>query len=265
MALSKGRNRTASGFAADRKPAVAAGGSLELFDESPSGHPALVNRLKQTLFFRSWTDADLELVSRISSLHDYARDDVLFQQADDCSDLLILARGRVQMYRIQADGREVTLHMVAAPALVGCAALFLGGVYPANARVASQDAEVLGVKGRPFLDLLERRPDLSRRMIAVLAMRLGELADRLESQTADTAPKRLAKWLVDLPRAKGSSAGGHLVRVPGSKKSAAAGLGMTPETFSRMLRRFEDAGLIRVQRREIAILDAPNLIEEAGL
>jgi CRP/FNR family transcriptional regulator len=227
--------------------------------------PALVNLLKQAFFFRAWADADLDLLSRIAAVRSYSRDEVLFQQADDCSELLILTRGRVQMYRLQADGREVTLHVVAAPALVACAALFLGGVYPASARVSSPDAEILAVKGKPFLDLLERRPDLARRMIAALSMRIGELADRLESQSADTAPKRLAKWLVDLPRAKGSAAAGHTVRVPVSKKAAAAGLGMTPETFSRMLRRFADSGMIRVERRNIAILDAPRLIEEAGL
>ena len=265
MAPRQSKSRTKSGFVPSRTRSNGGDGGLELSADSTVRQPAIFNQLKQAFFFRAWSDADLELLSRIASARQFARDDVLFQQADDCSDLLLLTRGRVQMYRLQADGREVTLHVVVAPALVACAALFLGGVYPANARVSSPDAEILAIKGKPFLDLLERRPDLSRRMIAALSMRLGELADRLESQTADTAPKRLAKWLVDLPRVKGPSADGLLVRVPVSKKTAAASLGMTPETFSRMLRRFADSGMIRVQRREVAILDAARLIEEAGL
>jgi CRP-like cAMP-binding protein len=225
----------------------------------------VAGQLRATFLFRGWPDADLAELARMARLHRARCGDLLFMQGDDCGHLHVLTEGKVQLYRIQSEGREVTLHVVGGVCLVACAALFMGSIYPASARVVSPEARLIQVRGQSFLDLLARRPDLSRRMIGALAGRIGELADRLESQSADTAPTRMAKWLAELPRVPTASKNGTtVVRIPGTKRAAAAGLGMAPETFSRCLRRLEESGVIRVDGRDVAVLDPNRLIAEAG-
>jgi len=158
---------------------------------------------------------------------------------------------------MQPDGNDVTIHTVGAVGLIACAALFVDGSYPASARVVSSTAELLTIQGDPFLALLGSRPDLSRRMIATLASRLTELADSLESQAADTAVVRLAKWLLDLPRQPGPT---MRVIVPGTKKRVASALGMTPETLSRCLSHLSKEGMIRVDGPSIDIIHVDNLL-----
>jgi CRP-like cAMP-binding protein len=111
--------------------------------------------------------------------------------------------------------------------------------------------------------MLKRNPELAFRLIGALAGRLAELAGRIESRSGESALQRLAGFLLDQP-CRMSSEGSQLVRLPGNKKTCAAELGMTPETFSRCLSRLAEAGAIHMGRGEIAILAAEVLASHAG-
>lgn len=221
----------------------------------------VVSKLRELFLFRGWAGDDLASLARIARVRTVQGGVVLFQQGETCEWMHVLARGKVRLLRVQPDGREALLHVLAAPALVACAALFVGGYYPAEARVESGTAELVELRGEPLLDLLARRPDLARRLLAALAGRITDLADRLESQNSDNAVTRVAKWMVDLPRISGH---GSSIMIPGTKKAAAAALMMTPETFSRSLRALQDAGIVRVDGRRVYILEVARLLGAAG-
>jgi len=57
--------------------------------------------------------------------------------------------------------------------------------------------------------------------------------------------------------------GAAQVRLPTTKTVIASQLGVTKETFSRLLRELAQLGLITVARREIALLDRDRLAEIA--
>jgi len=217
--------------------------------------------LAQHPLFHAWEAADLARVAAMSRVVQARRGTTLFFEGAPCEALFLLMEGRVQLYRITPDGREVALHEVGKGSVVACAALFLGKSFPANGRVVSAQAELVLVSGNTFLDLLAQRPDLSRRMIAALAMRLSELADRLEQQGTKPARQRLAAWLLDQPSTPGPG-GAREVRVDGTKRDLAASLGMTPETFSRMLAQLAADGAIATRGNTIRILDLKRLQAE---
>lgn len=221
----------------------------------------VVSRLREIFLFRGWAADDLASVARIARVRTVEGGAVLFRQGEACEWMHVLVRGRVRLLRVQPDGREALLHVLSAPALVACAALFVGGYYPAEARVETSEADLVELRGEPLLELLARRPDLARRLLAALAGRITELADRLESQNSDNAVTRVAKWMVDLPRISGQVSS---IMISGTKKAAAAALMMTPETFSRSLRALQDAGIIRVDGRRVYILDVTRLLGAAG-
>lgn len=212
--------------------------------------------------FRGWPDDAIRLVSSIAAVQAWRKNDLLFTDGDDCGHLMVLLEGRIQMFRTRPDGSDVTLHVVGPGALVGCAALFMGQRYPASARALSPQTTLLLVNGGRFLRLLDERPDLSRRMIVALAMRLGELADRIQRRESLSAPAQVAAWILEQP----SSADARHQRcivIPGTKKALAATLGMKPETLSRSLRTLSDTGLLRVQHATLTVLDAEGLMRAA--
>ncbi len=219
-------------------------------------------RLKEVFLFREWSEEDLATVIRHARLRRHKRGDLLFLQGDACGYLYVLLSGAVQMFRTLPDGREITLHELSSGAVVACAALFLDRSYPASARVLSREAELLTLEGSPFLRLLAERPDLARKLIAALAGRITDLADRIESRTADSATVRLAGWLLDQP-SRAVDPHERVVRIEGTKKSVAASLGMTPETFSRTLKAFSKGRVLEVRKKEILLKDLRRLGELA--
>jgi Mn-dependent DtxR family transcriptional regulator len=53
------------------------------------------------------------------------------------------------------------------------------------------------------------------------------------------------------------------VRLPATKTVIAARLGVTKETFSRLLRELAQRGLVRIAKREITLLDRAELAQVA--
>ena len=229
--------------------------------QSSRSRPATADELGARFLFREWATGDLEAVARIARWKTVRRGAILFVHENPCEFLYLLVEGRVRLFRDLPDGRQVTLHTVGGEALIACAALFFEQTFPASARVVSKTAEVLLVRGGPFLRLLDARPDLARRMIAALAGRIAELADRIESRTAEPARVRLARWLLDQPSRPGPG-GVRIVRIEGSKKDLAASLGMNSETLSRRLRALQDKRVLTVHNKEIHLLDPARLDEE---
>jgi len=121
-------------------------------------------------------------------------------------------------------------------------------------------AEVFQFPGEEFLELLERRPDLSRRMISALAQRIGELADRIENDYTLNALGRVARWLSDQP-SNIMSDGARCVTLPMTKKRLAENLGMKPETLSRALRMLLDERVIAKSKQGFIVLQPTKLIE----
>ena len=79
------------------------------------------------------------------------------------------------------------------------------------------------------------------------------------------ARERLAAFVVSLARryaTRGQS--GRRLRLPMPWNDVASHLRLAPETVSRLVKGFQDEGLLEVERREIAILDAPGLETLAG-
>jgi CRP/FNR family transcriptional regulator len=219
--------------------------------------------LRDVFLFEGWEEDDLARLARFGCVAQAAKGDLLFLQEDPCSNLYILLEGKVQMFRTIPDGREATIHVLQPVDLVACAALFLDMSFPASARVVSGAARLIRLEGGPFLKMLEARPDLARKMIAALAIRISHLASCIESRMVQPAVGRVAGWLLEQPTSK-DSAGRRVVRVEGNKKSVAADLGITPETFSRSLKKLSEEGLIAVRGRAITLVDTGGLIRVSG-
>jgi CRP/FNR family transcriptional regulator len=217
-------------------------------------------RLKQIFLFRNWSSEDLQRLASQGRFTRHCKGEVLFHGGTDCDRLLVLVDGQIQMFREQEGRPRVTLHTVKAQALIACAALFLDQCYPASGVVVSPQAEVFEYPGDDFLALLDRRPDLARKMISALAMRLAELADRIEAEHSLPAPARLARWLSEQPSLTRED-GKHFVALRSSKQALAAHLGIQPETLSRAIRQLCEQGVIEREGGGFVICDANRLIE----
>jgi CRP/FNR family transcriptional regulator len=100
-------------------------------------------------------------------------------------------------------------------------------------------------------------PGLQQRLFTLLSEDINKAALLSGNFTAD---ERMAAFLISLSRryaARGFSANRFTVAM--TRTDIANYLRLASETVSRVFRRFQDDGLLRVERRDIELLQRPKL------
>lgn len=112
---------------------------------------------------------------------------------------------------------------------------------------------MIAFPAQPVHALVERDPGFARALLASLSERMHGLVEEIEAGTLLSARQRIASYLLALTASAGR------VRLPVTKTLIASHLGVTKETFSRLLREFADHGLIVVDNRDIELHDRVRL------
>ena len=131
--------------------------------------------------------------------------------------------------------------------------------FPVTAEVI-EDAKLMMIPAKPFLARVHQNPTLALNMLASLSRRMRGFLGRIEQLQSQSAPQRLADFLV---RLAAPNEGAARVRLPIEKALIASRLGMKPETFSRALVQLRRAG-VRVDDRDVVIGDVSALRRLGG-
>jgi CRP/FNR family transcriptional regulator, anaerobic regulatory protein len=191
-----------------------------------------------------------------------ARGEVIHRPGDDVSHLLVVHRGRVKISHLAPNGHEQLLRVLEPGDFVGEAA-FVTGARPDDWATALSDAELCSFDHAELGSLVAQFPDIAVRMLHAVTTRLESAERMIADLTSSDVEARLANYLIDLPTTRRD---GQLVaRLPLAKKDIASLLGTTPETFSRRLAAFVEAGLVTVRGRDVVITDPVGLEERTHL
>lgn len=125
--------------------------------------------------------------------------------------------------------------------------------------VTLADSLMLHVAKETLYAELERDPRLARRMLAGLSCRLHMLVRDMEALSLQSATQRVIGYLALLADGDGGAGSGAHATLPAQKSLLASRLNLTPEYFSRILHELEGEGLLRIDGREIEILDPARL------
>ncbi len=106
-------------------------------------------------------------------------------------------------------------------------------------------------------------PELARVLLEDFARRLDHLTNLVEDLSLRTVRERLARFLLQHAgeKAGGPDSAGVVHRW--SQEEIAAQIGTVREMVARTLRAFADAGLLRIERHRIILLDREGLEAEA--
>jgi CRP/FNR family transcriptional regulator len=175
----------------------------------------------------------------------------LFGAGDDNPNLMIIHSGWVKVYRLAESGHEQVVRVLSVGDFLG-EATFMNHRTADSFAVTLQDSEICSLHRDDMRDYLLRSPGVALKMLETLSNRLESTESQLSSVTGEEAGHRVAGYLLRMADEAGSGS----VTLPIAKKDVASYLGMTPETLSRRLTAFEDAGWLRLAgNRQVDILD----------
>jgi len=129
-------------------------------------------------------------------------------------------------------------------------------IHKANV-VALDTSSVCGLSFDSVTEMARKLPDLQEELFRVMSLHIAEL----EASAADlSAEERIARLLCSLS-ARFASRGysSREFNLSMSRRDIASNLRLATETISRVLARFQSAGIIRVNRKRVAILDEARL------
>lgn len=186
------------------------------------------------------------------------KNEYLYRAGDISDCLYIVNRGNIKIFRLSESGKEQVIRILNCGDFTGELALFQQTEHEAYAE-ALTEAEICFIHRDAFQQLLVTYPTISLKVLTEFANRL----DYVEKQTAlfatEKVETRIAYYLLSCLEQQQHADG--IIDLPMSKKDLASHIGTTPETVSRRLREFEEAGLIRQEgRRRIIILRESDLL-----
>jgi CRP/FNR family transcriptional regulator len=211
--------------------------------------------LATTPLFKGLSEQQLDEINAIVIDRRYKRGESIFIEGDRADGFYIVAEGQVKIYKTSLEGKEQILHIYGAGNPFGEVPVFSGSRFPANAQ-ALVKSHILFLSRKAFVRLIAQHPSLSMNMLGELSMRLREFTIQIENLSLKEVPSRLASYLIVLAREQEHT---DRVRLTISKGQLASLLGTIPETLSRIFSKMSAQDLIRVEGKEIYLLDTLGL------
>jgi CRP/FNR family transcriptional regulator len=197
----------------------------------------------------------IELHCLVEHIGPFAAGEHIFREGDTFNAIAAVRGGTVKTYVIDPDGREQVLGFFLPGEVIGLNAIHQAH-YPCNA--VALDTTILCRFSFPKMaTLAQRMPGLQGQLFKLLSADIGKAALLAGDFSAD---ERMAAFLVALSRrfaARGFSASRYTLTM--ARTDIANYLRLAAETVSRVLRRFQADGLIKVDRREVELVDRERL------
>ncbi len=131
----------------------------------------LASWLGKSVVFNGLDEAELRRLAGITREVTLAPDDVLFEQGEESDGLYIVISGIIRIYLTAGDGREATISLLEDGEMIGEIAL-LDGLPRSAGAAALTPTKLIFIPHRPFCDLLDSSPQLSRQVMLMLCERL---------------------------------------------------------------------------------------------
>jgi len=197
---------------------------------------------------------DRAALSPLCELSAYEKGATIFQEGDPAERIHFLFVGKVKIVKAGPD-RDLILEILGPGEPVGAVAVFEGRPFPATA-IALEPSGVISIPERAFFQLIEKRPEITRRLLAGLTMRLMSVNRRMADMTGSVEYRaaRLFATLADRMGQKQSN-GAVFVPLPLSRQEIADLVGTTIETAIRVMSRWQKEGVVETDKRGFLIRD----------
>jgi CRP/FNR family transcriptional regulator len=203
---------------------------------------------------------ELDRIAQVAVPRSFPKGARVFHEGDESDACYIIRKGEVRVTREHSDGRAIALATLGPGEIVGELAMLDGEVRSASVEALS-DVELLAVAARDMRGLLERNPEITAKLVVALTRRVRETNERVARQSFQTVPSRVAGVLSQLVAEAGSDGNGARegVTIRMNQADLAQLAGTSRESVSRFLAVLERAGVVRVGRGRVTVLETGRL------
>jgi CRP/FNR family transcriptional regulator, cyclic AMP receptor protein len=199
---------------------------------------------------------DLGKLASLARPQRCSRNQVIFREGDEASELYVVRSGRIAIAKQSPDGRESLVALMESGDLFGEMALFDEEPRSAQAR-ALEGSELLAVPFAPIRAMFRERPELLWEVVALLARRLRTTDAALADSVFLDVTGRTAKRLLEL------AGDADEFTLPITQEELAGLVGASRERVNKAISAFVRLGWLEQSERRYRIVDRAQLSHRA--
>lgn len=174
----------------------------------------------------------------------------------DCIGILLIRSGQFRAYSLSPDGREITLYrLFDMDICIFSASCMMPDIQFEIIIEAEKDSEFWIIPAGIYKSLMEESAPIANYTSQIMASRFSEVMWLMEQVLWKSFDKRLASFLIDESHIEGS------MELKITHEKIGNHLGNPREVVTRMLRYFQNEGLVKLTRGTIELIDLKGLKE----
>lgn len=199
----------------------------------------------------------IELTKLDNDTQELRKKSVLYTAGSRPRFLYLIINGKVKIFKMNADGKELITGIYTSGDFVGYTALLEDSLYIDNAEVL-EDAQVILIPKTDFMEIINSGNQVVRKFIQILSHNLVEKEEQLINLAYNSLRKRVATGLVQvLEKYRADSKNEISFKI--SRENLAQFVGTPTESLCRVLGDFRSENLVDLKDGKIEILQEEKL------
>lgn len=197
------------------------------------------------------------LFEEVGTQHKINAGQILYMQGDKSSNLYLIKSGRVRMFYISENGKEVTYRIIGEGQLIGEAA-FLSHLQQATISAVT-DTILISCSINSLYPHICKHSELNKVIFELLTANYTELCNQIKRLTINNSTQRVASYLIDFTENDNEELGIINHTLPYTQEELAVCLNLHRTTVARVLSDFSKAGFIKLGYKKIQVLNTTAL------
>ncbi len=219
---------------------------------------AIVDLIRRVPLFSELETDDLEQIASVAIPRSYPKGVRVFHEGDHSDACYIVRSGDLRVTREHPDGRAIALATLGTGDIFGELAMLDGEARSASVE-ALTECELLALPAADVRRLLAASAEITVKLVVALTRRLREANERIARQSFQTVPSRVAGVLSQLIAEEAPHDARDGVTIRMTQADLAQLAGTSRESVSRFLAVLERAGVVRVGRGRVTVIEPRRL------
>lgn len=210
--------------------------------------------------FSELSDSELKNIVQLLNKKEYIKGEVLCIEGEVCENLFLIREGQIKLSKMTTDGKEQIIHILNKGEFFGETNLF-DNIISGFTAMAIKNSKIFSLSKENLENILKKNAFIAIKILKVLARRLSETEDLATVLATKDVEARIASMLLEFTNKYGEIIDNNIIiKLPLNREDMANYCGVTRETISRKLSKFESDNILELQgNKKILIKDIDKL------
>lgn len=201
----------------------------------------------------------ISILKEAGHIQTFNESSIIYLQGDNSAKIYLITKGRVRMYFIGDDGKELTFQIIGEGQLFGESS-FLSHASRQTTICAVTDVSLVAISVQDLLPYMQQSEELSVTVLQLLSDNYRFLCNQVKRLSVYNSYQRIASYLVEQMINPSMNVGISDSILPYTHEELGVCLNLNRVTVTRVLKDFKEQGFVELGRKKIKVIDIEGLI-----